>query len=65
MYADQNSGIERRCPDTASLGMDPELIRVLKNHNVPIITSSDAHYPEDVGYKIKELNNCIKTIFGF
>ena len=56
MYAEQNSGIERRCPDTASLGMDPELIRILKKHHVPIITSSDAHYPEDVGYKIKELN---------
>ena len=62
MYADQNSGIERRCPDTASLGMDPELIKILKNHNVPIITSSDAHYPEDVGYKIRELNNCIEEI---
>ena len=59
MYADHNSGIERRCPDTASLGMDSELIRILKNHNVPIITSSDAHYPEDVGYKIRELDNFI------
>ena len=57
MYADQNSGIQRRCPDTAPLGMDPELIRTLKKYNVPIITSSDAHYPEDVGYKIKELND--------
>ena len=55
MYADQNSGAERRCPDTAPLGMDPELIRILKKHNVRIITSSDAHCPEDVGYKIKEL----------
>ncbi|MBO4592353.1 MAG: histidinol phosphate phosphatase [Eubacterium sp.] len=55
MYADQNSGAERRCPDTASLGMDQELICILKKHNVRIITSSDAHCPEDVGYKIKEL----------
>ena len=59
MYADQNSGTNRRCPDTAPLGMDPELIRMLKKYNVPIITSSDAHYPEDVGYKIKELNDCV------
>ena len=55
MYADQNSGVERRCHDTASLGMDAELIRALKRHNVKIITSSDAHKPEDVGYKIREL----------
>ena len=56
MYADQNSGIARRCPDTASLGMDGELLRILKKNNVKIITSSDAHCPDDVGYKIKELN---------
>lgn len=55
MYADQNSGAQRRCPDTAPLGMDKELIKALRRHNVKIITSSDAHCPEDVGYKIKEL----------
>ena len=60
MYADQNSGAYRRCPDTASLGMDPELLRILKQHQVPIITSSDAHCPEDVGYKIKELEECVQ-----
>lgn len=59
MYADQNSGAARRCPDTASLGMDTELLSILKKNNVKIITSSDAHCPEDVGYKIKELNDCI------
>ncbi|MBO4687471.1 MAG: histidinol-phosphatase [Clostridiales bacterium] len=58
MYADQNSGAYRRCPDTAALGMDPELLRILKKHNVPIITSSDAHCPEDVGYMIRELQEC-------
>lgn len=55
MYADRNSGAERRCPDTAPLGMDGELIRALKKHGVPIITSSDAHCPEDVGFRIREL----------
>ena len=55
MYADQNSGVFRRCPDTASLGMEDELLRILKKQQVPIITSSDAHRPEDVGYKIREL----------
>ena len=55
MYADQNSGIARRCPG-ASLGMEEELLQMLKRHNVQIITSSDAHCPEDVGDRIKELN---------
>lgn len=59
MYADQNSGAFRRCPKTASLGMDEELLRILKRNHVKIITSSDAHCPEDVGYKIKELNSQI------
>ncbi len=61
MYADQNSGVERRCPDTASLGMDRELLHALKKNGVKIITSSDAHCPEDVGYKIKELNSLIAS----
>lgn len=59
MYADQNSGAARRCPETASLGMNEELLRILKKNRVRISTSSDAHCPEDVGYKIKELNNLI------
>ena len=59
MYADHNSGAERRCPETASLGMDTELLGILKKHNVTVITSSDAHCPEDVGYKIRELNNML------
>lgn len=39
--------------------MNEELLRILKKNNVKIITSSDAHCPEDVGYKIKELNSLI------
>ena len=65
MYADQNSGVARRCPNTASLGMDEELLKILMKNNVRIITSSDAHCPEDVGYKIKEMNdsmlNCLMS----
>lgn len=62
MYADQNSGAARRCSKTAPLGMDEELLRILKKYNVKIITSSDAHCPEDVGYKIKELNSLIERV---
>lgn len=60
MYADQNSGAARRCPETAPLGIDREFLGILKKHQVPLVTSSDAHCPEDVGYKIKELEDCVK-----
>ncbi len=55
MYAEQSSGAFRRCPDTAGLGMDKELIRALKRHGVQILTASDAHCPKDVGLDIAEL----------
>lgn len=55
MYADQNSGAARRCPGTANLGIGPELLAAFKNAKVPLVPSSDAHCPEDVGWKIREL----------
>ena len=60
MYADQNSGAARRCPETASLGIDGEFLSILKRYHVPLVTSSDAHCPEDVGDRIKALNECVK-----
>ena len=59
MYAEQSSGINRRCPDTAEVGMNKDLLRCMKKHNIKIITVSDAHCPEDVGWKIPELNRLI------
>ena len=55
MYAEQSSGIARRCPTTGSLGMEDDMLRIMRAHNVSIITASDAHCPEDVGDKIVEL----------
>lgn len=49
----------RRCSKTSSLGMDKELLHVLKKKKIKIITSSDAHCPEDVGDKIRELEICV------
>lgn len=60
MYAEQNSGIFRRCPNTAELGMNKNMLKCMKRHNVNIITASDAHCPEDVGAYITELNNIIE-----
>lgn len=59
MYAEENSGVYRRCPDTATLGMDKKMLSIMKENNVRILTVSDAHCPEDVGYKIKEMNDFI------
>lgn len=59
MYAEQSSGIYRRCPNTAELGMNKDLLRYMKQYKVKILTVSDAHCPEDVGSKIPELNRLI------
>ena len=59
MYAEQSSGINRRCPDTAELGMNQDMLKCMKKHNIKIVTVSDAHCPEDVGWKILELNRLI------
>lgn len=64
MYADQNSGAFRRCPETGELGMNPELLRALVRHNVRIVTSSDAHRPEDVGFMIRELGEAVAEAGG-
>jgi histidinol-phosphatase (PHP family) len=60
MYAEQSSGCYRRCPETSALGMEPGFIHALKKRNVPIITASDAHCPEDVGLWIAELEELTK-----
>ena len=60
MYAEQSSGIYRRCSNTAELGMNVNMLKCMKKHKVNIITASDAHCPEDVGAYITELNDLIK-----
>ena len=59
IYADENSGVARRCAGTATLGMNAELLGALKRHGVRIITSSDAHCPEDVGDRIPEMEKLL------
>lgn len=59
MYIEQSSGIYRRCPHTAELGMNEKMLLYMKKHNVRIVTVSDAHCPEDVGSYISELNELI------
>ena len=58
MYAEQNSGVKRRT--NAELGMDKEMLKYMKKHEVKIRTASDAHRPEDVGLYIKEMSEELK-----
>lgn len=59
MYAEQNSGAHRRCPVTAELGMDKDMLDAMLRHSVKIVTASDAHEPCDVGDNIAQLKKSI------
>lgn len=62
MYAEQSSGIYRRYLDTAELGMNKDMLKAMKKQNVKIVTASDAHEPDDVGYMITKLSNSILSV---
>lgn len=53
--AEQNSGLHYRFGHM-DLGMNKEMYDIFKSKNVQIYTASDAHYPEDTGRFIYELN---------
>jgi len=46
--------------DHEELGLNRDLLKVFLENGVEIVTSSDAHRPEDVGKFILEANNIIK-----
>ena len=54
MYADQNSGAERRCPGTVPLGMDAELIRAKKK--LAVVHEDGAEHSVDIGH-VGEVEN--------
>ena len=47
------------------LGMNRELIRVLKQNGVRLMTASDAHRPEDVGRYIKEAEGIMREGYAW
>lgn len=63
VYMEQSSGIFRRCPDSAELGMNKDLLKCAKKHGVTIITVSDAHCPEEVGSYLTELATLIEQAY--
>lgn len=56
--AEQNGGVHMKQPQI-EIGMAKDFLAAVKKHNVKIITSSDAHRPEDVGRNIADL---VKTL---
>ena len=58
MYAEQSSGIYRRTD--SEIGMNSDLLSVMKRYSVKIITASDAHCPEDVGLYLKEAEELLQ-----
>ena len=58
MVAEDNTGCHYRYGH-ADIGLSDELLEVLIRNEVPLITASDAHHPEDVGSFIKEADDII------
>lgn len=49
---------------TKDIGLNDTFLKILLNHQVTIITASDAHYPEHVGAYIKEANQHIQNLLN-
>lgn len=62
MVVDINTGTEHRYP-IKEITPYPDFMEMVKKYDIPVILSSDAHYPEHVGYKIKEAGEYAKS-FG-
>lgn len=63
MAIDINTGTKYRYP-IAEISPYPDFLRVAKEYDLPIITSSDAHQPEDCGRYIDEAVAYAK-LFGY
>lgn len=61
MYVEQSSGLAINYNDP-KLGMNEDLLKAMVRHGVPILTASDAHVPENVGRKIREMNDILDEI---
>ena len=59
MYAENSGGLRLNYSPELELGLNPQLLSVLKKNNVPIETASDAHKQSDVGANIPDLERMI------
>jgi len=60
MYAENSGGLRLNYNPDVELGLNPQLLSILRKNNVQIETASDAHKQSDVGANIPELENMLK-----
>ena len=60
MYAENSGGLRLNYNPDIELGLNPQLLSILRKNNVQIETASDAHKQSDVGANIPELENMLK-----
>ena len=60
MYVENSGGLKLNYSPTLELGLNPELLSILRKNNVHIEPASDAHKQSDVGAYILELENMLK-----
>ncbi|MGN0507501.1 MAG: PHP domain-containing protein [Lachnospiraceae bacterium] len=60
MYAENSGGLRLNYSPNIELGLNSQLLSVLRKNNVQIETASDAHRQIDVGVNIPELENMLK-----
>lgn len=61
MYIEESSGLAINYGDK-QLGMNADMLECMVRCNVPILTVSDAHSPQNVGLYIKEMNDLIQSV---
>ena len=60
MYAENSGGLRLNYSPEMELGLNSQLLSILKKNNVQIETASDAHKQSDVGANIPELERMLK-----
>ena len=60
MYAENSGGLHLNYSPNIELGLNSQLLSILRKNNVQIETASDAHKQSDVGTNIVELENMLK-----
>lgn len=60
MYAENSGGLRLNYSPDLELGLNPQLLSILRKNNVRIETASDAHQQRDVGANIRELEGMLK-----
>ena len=61
MYAENSGGLQLNYSHDIELGLNPQLLSVLRKNNVQIETASDAHKQSDVGANIFNRGLCLPS----